>query len=371
MGGKGAQPDNSQVVAMQQQQAAQTAEATKQTNARLQEGMTEINQLFGGAPSGSTLLDLSSLANANPYTGTTPAGDQPYSPGVTTTSQVPVYGPSSPYSGNTLNTNNTINTSSAPTLNTNNTINASAAPRQTGTKTVTSTTGGSPGGALGDGYTWAPLADTGGPQSYGIFDSKGNLVSDATSLSDLAASKIYVGGDPSTTTGGFDDDFYNKFTNAQLDYYMPAEDRQFGQAQTNLDYGLARAGTLNSSIADTQLANLTYQDTLNKAQIQSTADTATAQLRDTVASDKNTAINQLYATENPSTAASTAAGLVGNVQLTTPQLNPIGQLFTPIAVGTGNAIAGYTNPASYLPATGGGTAATGSGATGSSNVIPG
>ena len=188
---------------------------------------------------------------------------------------------------------------------------------------------------------------------------------------DLAASKIYVGGDPSQTTGGFDDDFYNKFTNAQLGYYMPAEDRQFTGAQTSLDYGLARAGTLNSSIADKELADLTYQDTINKAQIQSTADTATAQLRDTVASDKNTAINQLYATENPSTAASTAAGLVGNVQLTTPQLNPIGQLFTPIAVGTGNAIAGYTNPASYLPATGTGAAATGSGATGSSNIVSG
>ena len=296
MGGKGASPDNSQVVAMQQQQAAQTAEATRQTNARLQQGVTEIDQLFGGAPSGSSLLDLSSIANGAPTTAKS---------------------------------------------------------------------------QLSSGYSWGELPSTGGPQSYGIYDPSGNLVTDATSLSDLAGSKIYVGGNPNQTTGGFDDSFYNNFTNAQLGYYMPAEDRQFTQAQTNLDYGLARAGTLNSSIADTQTANLAYQDTVNKAQIQSTADQATSQLRDTVASDKNQAINQLYSTENPSTAASTAAGLVGNVQLTTPQLNPIGQLFTPIAVGTGNAIAGYTNPASYLPATGAGVASTPSGGGGSSNIISG
>jgi hypothetical protein len=299
MGGKGASPDNSQVVAMQQQQAAQTAAATTQTNARLQQGTNEIDQLFGGTPTGSSLLDLSSIANGTP-------------PVVSTTTK---------------------------------------------------------NSQLADGYSWGMLPSTGGPQSYGIYDPSGNLVTDDTSLSGLSQAKIYTGGDPSTTTGGFDDNFYNNFTNAQLNYYMPAEDRQYTQAETNLDYGLARAGTLNSSIADTQLANLTYQDTLNKAQIQSTADTATGQLRDTVASDKNSAINQLYSTENPSTAASTAAGLVGNVQLTTPQLNPVGQLFTPIAVGTGNAIAGYTNPASYLPATGAGVASTGSGATGSSNVV--
>ena len=324
MGGKGAQPDNSQVVAMQQQQAAQTAEATRQTNARLQQGMSEIDQLFGGTPSGASMLDLSSIANGNVAKG--------------------VANPVSPVMAQWLAQNPSYQ---GPTV--------------TGAKSQ-----------LSNGYSWGELPSTGGPTSYGIYDPSGNLVTDATSLSDLAASKIYVGGDPSKTTGGFDDDFYNKFTNAQLGYYMPAEDRQFTQAQTSLDYGLARAGTLNSSIADTQLANLTYQDTLNKAQIQSTADTATAQLRDTVASDKNQAINQLYSTENPSTAASTAAGLVGNVQLTTPQLNPIGQLFTPIAVGTGNAIAGYTNPASYLPATGGvGTAATGSGSSGSSNIVNG
>lgn len=322
MGGKGAQPDNSQTVAMQQQQAAQTAQATAQTNARLQQGMTEIDQLFGGTPSGASLLDLSSIANATPPSNAVNPTNNPVM--AQWLAQNPSYTPP------------------APTTGTN---------------------------QLGNGYSWGALASTGGPQSYGIYDPQGNLVTDATSLSDLAASKIYVGGDPNSTTGGFDDNFYNNFTNAQLNYYMPQEDRQFTQAQTSLDYGLARAGTLNSSIADTQLANLAYQDTMNKAQIQSSADTATAQLRDTVASDKNAAINQLYATENPSTAASTAAGLVNNVQLTTPQLNPIGQLFTPIAIGTGNAIAGYTNPASYLPATGSGVAATGSGATGSSNII--
>lgn len=325
MGGKGASADNSQVVAMQQAQAAQAAEATRQTNARLQQGTNEIDALFSGAPTGASLLDLSSIANG---TGSKATQMQAMNPEMSAwLAQNPSYQMPAPTSGS---------------------------------------------GKLADGYSWGVLPSTGGPTSYGIYDPQGNLVTDATSLSDLAASKIYVGGDPSKTTGGFDDDFYNKFTNAQLGYYMPQEDRQYTQAQSSLDASLARAGTLNSSIANQKLADLAYQDTMNKAQIQSSADTATAQLRDTVATDKNTAINQLYATENPSTAASTAAGLVGNVQLTTPQLNPIGQLFTPIAIGTGNAIAGYTNPASYLPSTATGVAATGSGSGGgSSNIVNG
>jgi hypothetical protein len=324
MGGKGAQPENNQVVQMQEMQAAQSAEATRQTNARLQQGVSEIDQLFGGTPSGASLLDLSGIAN-----GTAPSA--------------------TPQQQAAINWGQTHGNPS-------------------GAASVQAMV---PKNSLADGYSWGTLPSTGGPTSYGIYDPSGNLVTDATSLSDLAASKIYVGGDPNQTTGGFDDDFFNKYTNAQLGYYMPAEDRQFTQAKTNLDYGLARAGTLNSSAANKGLADLAYQDTLNKAQIQSTADTATAQLRDTVASDKNSAINQLYSTENPSVAASTAAGLVGNVQLTTPQLNPIGQLFTPIAVGTGNAIAGYTNPASYLPSTGSGVAQTSSGASGSSNIVNG
>jgi hypothetical protein len=120
--------------------------------------------------------------------------------------------------------------------------------------------------SLSNGYSWGALPDTGGAQAYGIYDASGNLVTSADSIADLAASKINVGGDPNKTTGGFTDDFYNKYRQSIMDYYLPQEGKQYADARSSLAYSLARAGQLESSTATKDIADLSSQDAINRAQ---------------------------------------------------------------------------------------------------------
>jgi hypothetical protein len=168
---------------------------------------------------------------------------------------------------------------------------------------------------------------------------------------------IYAGG--AGGGGGFGANFYDKYRQSQLDYYLPQETEQYQGARTNLDYSLARAGQLNSSVADMDVAKLAKQDLLNQAQITSQADVATGNLRNQIQQEQQTALNQLYSTEDPTVAANTAENMVANAQLTKPILNPAGALFAPLVVGVGNALQGYTNPYAYI---GGGAGASGGGA---------
>jgi hypothetical protein len=298
MGGKGAsggQSTNDQIVAMQQQQAAQAKAANDQRTARLNYGSNLIQNLFEGTPTGATQLDLSSITPANLAKGV----------------QNPI-------------------------------------------------------SSLGNGYSWGMLPDTGGAQAYGIYDPQGNLVTSANSIADLAASKINVGGDPNSKTGGFTDDFYNNYRNSIMNYYLPQEGKQYADARSSLAYSLARAGQLESSTATKDIADLSNQDQINRAQIASGADTQTGALRSTIQQDEQSALNQLYSTEDPSVAANTAGNMVASAQLTKPLLNPAGALFSPITVGVGNALSGFVNPTAYInPNASAAATSTGSTGTGS------
>jgi len=332
-----------QMVQMQQQQAAQAAEANKERNARLSYGVNLINSMFQGRPSDSKLLDTSGIGRPPPpppppppptaadvaastvgggaYALPTGFTKDPNTGALVPPSVAPIGTPFQPY----------------------NPVPAVDMSGQTGT--------------LADGYSWKPLPDSGGSTQYGIFDPSGNLVTSAGSLSDLSKAQIYYGGSTgpgTTTTGGFGDDFYNKFRQSILDYYLPQEDEQYANARTGLNYNLARAGSLNSSVAAMDVGKLSEQDTMNRAQIASQADTQTAGLRTQVQQDQQQALNQLYSTEDPSVAANTAQNMVANANLTVPLLNPVGALFAPITAGVGNAISGFMNPYAYI--TGGGGA---------------
>jgi hypothetical protein len=311
MGGKGAsgaQSDNQQIVQMQQQQAGQSAASNAQRNARLQYGTNLIDQLFGGTPSGATPIDFSSINAADV--------PKPTSTGAT-----------NPIMAQWLAKNPSYDQSQLT---------------QQGRA------------SLPDGYSWGILPDTGAGTTYGIYDPSGQLVNSSSSLSDLAATKVYQGGDPSKTTGGFGPDFYDKYDQSILDYYLPQEGAQYNDARSNLTYSLARAGTLNSSIAGTDIGKLANEDTINRATIASQADSQTAALRNTIQQEQQSALDQLYSTEDPSLAANTAGNMVASAQLTKPLLNPAGALFAPITAGVGNALSGFVNPTAYInPAAGG------------------
>jgi len=391
-GGGGAQATNEQLVQMQMQQAAQAAESNKELQARLQQGKTEISQMFEGRPGGSQKLDLSSLLpGGTPYTppGTAAAGAGagagagiivPGSANDPNRGISPYIQPQgrSPIMPNPAWTN--VNYGGAG--------GGAAAPSSAATAGAVYNYGGAGGsfagntatsGYLPSGYSWQTMPDNGGATAYGIYDPSGNLVTTANSLSDLAKSNIYVGGDPSQTTGGFGSDFYDKYRNAITGYYLPQEDQQYQNARSSLNYGLARAGQLRSGTAGMDVANLANQDVLAQANIQSQADNATGQLRTQIAQDEQSALNQLYSTEDPTVAANTAGNMVANADLQKPMLNPMGNVINTISVGVGNALSGFTNPYAYInpgaggmgPSTTQGTGATGSGAGGGSSTITG
>jgi hypothetical protein len=137
----------------------------------------------------------------------------------------------------------------------------------------------------------------------------------------------------------FGDPFYDKYKKAELDYTMPQLQTQYDTAKNNMTYDLARAGTLRSSAAGYAQKLLEGQNAVNEAGIRAKADTDTAALRDSIASQKNQALNQLYQTEDPTVAATTAANSVANAQLQQPNTGALGDLFKPIAIGLGSALA--------------------------------
>jgi microcystin-dependent protein len=136
----------------------------------------------------------------------------------------------------------------------------------------------------------------------------------------------------------FDDSFYNKYTNANLEYSLPQLNDQYSKSQSGLNYDLARAGTLRSTMAGFAQGDLLKQKGVNEAAIRAKADTDTAALRQSIASQQNQAYNQLYATEDPGVAANTAANSVAGAQLSQPNLQPLNAVFTPVAIGLGTAL---------------------------------
>lgn len=137
----------------------------------------------------------------------------------------------------------------------------------------------------------------------------------------------------------FGDDFYNKYSQANLDYNLPQLQDQYDKAKMGMTYDLARAGTLRSTAAGYAQGLLEKQNAVNQAGVRAKADTDTAALRQSIASQQQQAYNQLYQTEDPTVAANTAATAVGNAQLTQPNLQPMQAAFTPIAIGLGSALA--------------------------------
>jgi hypothetical protein len=146
---------------------------------------------------------------------------------------------------------------------------------------------------------------------------------------------------------GFGDDYYNKYKKGVVDYYAPQVAEQYGDAKDQLTYGLARAGTLKSSVATDEQAKLDEQNKLNNADIQNKADTNAANIRGRVETEKANATNQLYATENPDVAANQATGAVRNISLDQPELSPLGSIFKTALIGGANAVTGYKNQSLY------------------------
>jgi hypothetical protein len=134
--------------------------------------------------------------------------------------------------------------------------------------------------------------------------------------------------------GGFDDAFYNKYKDAELGNATSQLDQQYKNAVLKSRYDLARAGLSRSSAANTAKTNLSTQKDFQETGFRTQADQDVAALRTGIQGQQQQAYNQLYATEDPSLAANVAANMVKQGQLTTPNLQPLGELFKPLVIGS-------------------------------------
>lgn len=141
--------------------------------------------------------------------------------------------------------------------------------------------------------------------------------------------------------GGFQQPFYDKFKQASLDYNLPQLTDQYDRMRKNITYDLARAGTLRSTAANEAVTDAEKQKAMNEAAIRAKADQETAGLRSSISSQQQQALNQLYATEDPDIAATTAINMVHNANLQMPQQTPLGDLFKPLVIGALGAYNAY------------------------------
>jgi hypothetical protein len=320
----GSAPTNSQAVDFEKQQAAEADAKEAARQARLTQGQTLIDQIFNGQPvmgTKTTPFDWSNFQS-----GALPAGVQ-------TTSWAQGGTPTAPsgYTAVRVAPRTAATPGAAPSRYT-----TAGQPGDAATVNASSTSGASPVWALKD-----------------------------------ASGKVYYPGDPLSITsqydtgqktGGFNDDFYNAYKQKVLDYYNPDEQRQYEAAQRDLTYNLARAGTLQSSTAADKQGELAYNDALQKANIVANANTQEGNLKNQIQANKESLINQLYATEDPTLTANLAESSAAASRLQDPTLTPAAALFTPALSAVGSVVnslsspynnpygAGYTGQTSPTPA---------------------
>jgi hypothetical protein len=143
--------------------------------------------------------------------------------------------------------------------------------------------------------------------------------------------------------GGFDDSFFNSYRDNFTNLYLPELNQQFGDAKDQLTFGLARAGTLKSSMAGEQVADLTGRFDKAKTGIVADATGAAADLRGQVNNEKSSLISLLNATGDADRASNEALARSQQLFQRQPGYNPLGDIFGGAAQGIGNFMAQQQN----------------------------
>lgn len=153
---------------------------------------------------------------------------------------------------------------------------------------------------------------------------------------------------------GFDDSYYNNYATATNEFNMPQQEEQYKDAKNELAYRLARAGTLNSSMAATNTADLAKQNARGRAQVLAQGDQAAANLRSRVNAEKQGLMQQLYSTSDPDMAANSALTASKGIGQDQPSFSPLGQMFNVATIGAANFMNGYNTSKAYQNAFSGG-----------------
>lgn len=163
-----------------------------------------------------------------------------------------------------------------------------------------------------------------GSQQY--YDASGNAV-------DMASRQLSATGVPqfysnveTTPSSGFNDAFFDKRKQAYIDYADPQLEQQYGDAQKELTYALARAGLLDSSVRAEKTGELQRQYDLNKQQIADQGLSYSTDARNNVEKARGDLVATLNATGDAEGAANSA--LARSSALSAPQaFSPLTQLF--------------------------------------------
>ena len=127
-------------------------------------------------------------------------------------------------------------------------------------------------------------------------------------------------------TQGYGDAFYDKAYQAQLDYAMPQVDRQYADAQKNLEFALARQGLSASSQAGQLQADLARQRDLAIQGEQGKANTVRQQQMSAV-EDERSALTQMLQQTGDVQSTMNAAASRKNIIDAAPAIQEVGPLF--------------------------------------------
>lgn len=137
---------------------------------------------------------------------------------------------------------------------------------------------------------------------------------------------------------GFDDPFYQGYTDQYTGYYNPQLDDQYKDAVKRLTLQLAQTGNLTGSVGATQLSDLQkYYDT-QKMGITNQAQTATQGLRGSIDQRKSQLYADNRAAADPGSAAAAASSAAVALQPTAPS-SPLANVFGDFFGNLGNAAA--------------------------------
>lgn len=289
IGGGGSSSSNNEVVEFQKAEAARAQQKEAERRARIEHGLRMIEAIYGdgGKVAGLKVATGSEFDPNKTYYDA--AGNvvnwEKYRPAPTTTSTTP--GPSGAVAPNLANP-----------------FGAATMPNQQTTNPINPMTG-------------QPLY---GRTAGSTTDWRADAFNDL-----LGGGKLYE--TKAKTYSGIGDDFYDQYRQNVLDYYEPQLADRYSDAQDQLLFRLGRQGILRSSAASDMQGDMVKDYSDQQASIRSKADSLVGNLRNKVSGQKQAAVQQLVATEDPTSTANYALTDVNAIQDNQPELSPLGDIF--------------------------------------------
>lgn len=136
----------------------------------------------------------------------------------------------------------------------------------------------------------------------------------------------------------FDDDYYAGIERASNDYYLPQVEDQYEDARKKLVLQLGRTGRIDGSSGARELGELDERYQTQRADIANRGVTAANEYRGKVEQNRSDVLSQLYASADPSAAATTAAARAESLTAP-PAFSALGNLFGDLVRQGGTALA--------------------------------